>query len=66
MYRVKGLQQKYGDLHRVIPRLVNEGGQLKAAKVLGLSPATINKWLKDNGYQKRIQYIHVESEEKAS
>jgi len=32
-----------------IPSLVNEGGVMYAAAVVGVSPATISRWLKTNG-----------------
>lgn len=57
MYRVREIQKKYGDLHNVIPKLVNAKGQSAAGKELGLSSATINLWLKNHGYKKVIQYV---------
>lgn len=47
-YRVK--QVVKGDPHDEIPEMVNEHGQLEAARILGLSQATISRWLKKNGY----------------
>lgn len=47
-YRIK--QVVKGDPHDAIPELVNEFGQLEAARILGLSQATISRWLKKNGY----------------
>lgn len=46
------LEQKHGNLDRVIPPLVNRGGQALAAERLGTSQATISNWLKDHGYIK--------------
>lgn len=66
IFRVREVQKKYGDLHRVIPRLVNEQGQVNTAKLLGLSPATISKWLKDNGYIRVSQYIRRDDQSAAS
>jgi len=40
----------------VIPPLVNIGGQKHAAEVLGVSQATISKWLENNGYVPVTRY----------
>lgn len=50
---LRELEEKHGDLHKVIPPLVNERGQLGAALVLGTTQNTISRWLKDNGYVKQ-------------
>jgi hypothetical protein len=42
-----------------IPALVNEGGQPYASQVLGVSQATISKWLQDNGYIRVVRYEKV-------
>lgn len=49
-FKIKELEKRYGDLHRIIPYLANERGQVEAGRILGVSSATIHKWLKDNGY----------------
>lgn len=49
--RLKELEAERGDLHKVIPQMVNLHGQAYAAAQLKTSVATINKWLKTNGYQ---------------
>lgn len=55
-YRVRELEAEHGDLHKVIPPLVNKNGQGEAARELGVSQFTISKWLKDNGYERRTVY----------
>lgn len=52
-----------GNLHDVIPPMVNRMGQQQAAQQLGVSPFTINRWLRQNGYVLKRQYIR-ESEAK--
>lgn len=54
---VKKLEQKRGNLRAVIPVLVSQYGQVEAGRRLGLSAATISKWLKAHGYHKRVDYI---------
>lgn len=56
------LEALYGDLDYVIPRLATEMGQDGAARELSTPRLTvkqnfISRWLKDNGYVKRIQYV---------
>lgn len=55
-YRVRDLEAQHGDLHQVIPPLVNKNGQAEAARELGVSQFTISRWLKDNGYERRTVY----------
>lgn len=64
-YRIRYLKDKFGDLDRVIPEMVNQHGQHGTARLLGISTATVNKWLKDNGYRRRMVYERIE-EGKAS
>jgi hypothetical protein len=59
-YKLREVERLEGDLHEVIPKLVNQGGQAFAAIVLKVSQATISTWLKSNGYRK------IERWEKAS
>jgi hypothetical protein len=59
-YRLRDLEAQYGDLHKVIPKLVNEGGQQYAAFQLGVSISTISSWLKDNGYIQKVEYVRKE------
>lgn len=55
--RLRELEAAHGNLHDVIPDLVNQKGQAGAAAALGVSGATISTWLKDNGYKQVIRYI---------
>lgn len=47
------IERERGDLHQVIPALVNQnnGLQTVAARILGVSAVTISLWLKKNGYR---------------
>ena len=48
---LKTIEQERGKpLDRIIPPLVNRVGVVEAGKKLGISAATVGKWLKDNGY----------------
>lgn len=48
---LKAIEQEGGKpLERIIPPLVNRVGVVEAGRKLGVSAATIGKWLKDNGY----------------
>lgn len=56
------LEELYGDLDYVIPRLCTEMGQDGAARTLStprltIKQAFISRWLKENGYIKKIQYV---------
>lgn len=51
-HKLREVARLEGDLHAVIPNLVNQGGQALAAQVLKVSQATISNWLKSNGYKK--------------
>jgi transposase-like protein len=59
--KLKAIEKQRGDLHQIIPPLVNEYGQHKAAEILGVSVSTINKWLKDNHYQMVVTYQLTEA-----
>jgi DNA-binding transcriptional regulator YdaS (Cro superfamily) len=53
-------------LDRIIPPLVNKGGQAEAARDLGVSQATISQWLKDNHYVQLVTYVKdITPEERA-
>ncbi len=54
--KVKRLEKKYGDLHVVIPPLVNRYGQQTAANILGVAASTICVWLQENGYKRVTRY----------
>lgn len=52
-HQLKEVERVRGEQLSVsIPALVNEGGQLYAALVLGVSQATVSTWLKQNGFRK--------------
>lgn len=55
-FKLKELEATKGDLHKVIPPLVNQIGQAGAAEELGVSQFTISRWLRDNGYEMTITY----------
>lgn len=57
MRGVRHLEKEHGDLHKLIPPLVNEQGQHATAKQLGVSVSTINNWLMRNGYVLKRQYV---------
>jgi hypothetical protein len=63
---LKDLEQRYGDLHKIIPQLVNQGGQGFAACELKTTQATISNWLKDNGYVKKTEWVKEEELQAAS
>lgn len=52
------IERERGDLHQVIPALVNQndGMQNKAARILGVSSVTISLWLKKNGYRPVVRW----------
>lgn len=51
-----------GKPEEVIVPLVNQIGQVAAAKQLGIAAATVNSWLKENGYVKVVRYVKKESQ----
>jgi hypothetical protein len=53
----------YGDLHDYIPNAVNEPGMTVAgvARRLNVSNTWLQRWLRDNGYQRR--YVRVEADD---
>lgn len=55
-HKLKELERVHGDLHAVIPQLVNCGGQAHAAYQLGTTVKTISTWLSMNGYAQVIRY----------
>lgn len=60
MRKLQALKKERGDLEKVIPELVNAHGQHETARILGVSAATVNKWLKDNGYTLKQVYVKQE------
>jgi hypothetical protein len=65
-YRIRELEKEYGDLHKVIPPLVNNSNQAEAARSLKTSAATISNWLRDNGYIEKRTYVRKNELEQAS
>lgn len=59
--RLRDIERERGDLHQIIPHLVNEQGQHATARQLGVSVSTINNWLMRNGYILKRQYIREET-----
>ena len=55
-YKLRELERNVGNLHEVIPSMVNLHGQAEAARRLGVSQFTISRWLKDNGYVQKVRY----------
>ncbi len=49
--KLRRLEERYGNLHSIIPALVNKVGQAEAGRQLGLSASTISNWLKAHGYK---------------
>jgi hypothetical protein len=62
-FKLRELEKKHGDLHKVIPPLVNENGQDEAARTLETTQATISNWLRANGYVKRATWERDEPEQ---
>lgn len=56
-YRINELEKEHGDLHALIPEMVNKHGVTKTAAALSISAATISRWLKTNGYKQITTYI---------
>jgi hypothetical protein len=64
--RLKEIEKEKGDLHKIIPKLVNEHGQYEAGRLIGVSGATIHNWLKDEGYVRIVRYERTPEMERAS
>ena len=47
----KRIAQEHGDPQVVIPREVNAGGQVGAARKLNVRQSWLSAWLKRNGYR---------------
>lgn len=56
-YKIPELEDRHGDLHKVIPPLANKHGQNEAARILGISQSTVSHWLKSNGYKQIRQWV---------
>lgn len=64
--KVGELEQEHGNLERIIPPLVNKGGQRLAADKLGTTQTTISRWLKDHGYISRTEWVKVTPQEESA
>lgn len=53
------IEKERGALDKVIPTLLraNDGSQKRVARELGLSPATVSTWLKENGYVRKSIWV---------
>ncbi len=60
--RLRELEQQYGDLHKVIPKLATELGQKGAAERLEVSQSFISQWLAFNGYALVSEYRKVDQQ----
>ena len=60
-YKDKSLEAIHGDLHGLIPTMVNKYGQVYTAQSLGVSQYFISDWLRRNGYLRVIQYVRMDS-----
>lgn len=60
-FKLRELEQKHGDLHKVIPPLVNTQNQREAAQALETTQATISNWLKANGYRPVTTWVRRET-----
>lgn len=49
---IKRLALEHGDLHKIIPPMVNKLGQQQCAANLGVSQGTISLWLHKHGYNR--------------
>lgn len=63
--KVRKLEEKHGDLHQIIPPLVNEYGQWEAGKRLGVSGTTLSRWLRHHGYRLETRWIRDIDKEQA-
>jgi len=52
------IERSQGDLHQVIPPLINDnnGLQSAAARSLGVTQSTISNWLRKNGYRPIVRW----------
>jgi hypothetical protein len=53
------LEKQYGDLHQIIPALVNDVGQVEAATRLGVKQNWLSRWLATNGYSRETVWIRI-------
>lgn len=58
MYKLAKLEKERGDLHYVIPQLLNEKqSQKDVADELEISPSTLSVWLSEHGYVVRRVWV---------
>lgn len=55
--KMQRLEETHGDLELIIPKMVNEHGQVKTSVILGVTPSTISRWLSTNGYEKKAKWV---------
>jgi len=52
------IEEERGNLQTQIPKLLNEHqSQKTVADLLGVSPATLHVWLKDNNFVRKMQWV---------
>lgn len=56
-HKIPELERQHGDLHAVIPPMVNQFDQAYTANQLATSQATVSRWLKNNGYCKKVTWV---------
>lgn len=58
-FKLKKLEERHGNLERVILTALdrNGGEQTAAARELGVAQATLSRWLKENDYVAIIRYV---------
>ena len=61
-YKIPELERQHGNLHAVIPRMVNKYGQAETARRLGVSQFTVSRWLSSNGYVLKRLYIRADQQ----
>lgn len=59
-YKINELQDRHGDLHEVIPALAADMTLREVAAQLGVSQATVSRWLSDNGYVRVSRWVQLE------
>ena len=60
---IKRLAASHGDLHKIIPAMVNKVGQAQCAANLGVSQGTISMWLRKHGYNRLDLWLTPEAVE---
>lgn len=58
----KAIEEKMGDLHTEIPKLLNHHqSQKEVASLLDMSEATLHVWLKDNNIVRKMQWVQEQN-----